>query len=229
MDNTRKWVLCVHRNKVKLESYSLLAAILMKIIPTIKGTLADPLATFKYFERLIATFCIIMPLILWLADGTMPHAFRPSISNYVYMANSFVFGMLLCIAAMLFIFNGAVYYKNETSMHISWHGQWYNIVLGVSLMGVICFPHKEYPIPHFTCAGLFFLGNAVVSICFHKDKDKGKSILLGILTVAALPLAFMHVISVLVAEWISLSVIGIHFMLSTIDMNAPVNEKKKKQ
>ncbi len=201
----------------------------MKIITQIKSKLSDSLATFKYFERLIATFCIIMPLILWLADGVMPHAFRPSISNYVYMCHSYVFGMLLSIAAMLFIFNGAVYYKNEPRMHISWHGQWYNVVLGLSLMGVICFPHLEYPLPHYTFAILFFLGNAVVTCIFYKDKHKIISIAIGILTVAAMPLAFTNMISLLTAEWISLVAIAIHFVLSTIDVDEQMNIKRPKQ
>lgn len=201
----------------------------MDIVKNIKHKLADPLSSFKYFERLIAVFCNLIPLLLWLTDGKTSHAFRPSISNYVYMENSYVFGMLLCIAAMLFIFNGAVYYKSEQHMHISWHGQWYNVVLGVSLMGVICFPHLQYPIPHFIFAGIFFFGNAIVTGIFYKDKDKKKSIFLAILTVAALPLAFIHVISLLVAEWISLFAIGVHFVLSTIDMDKPVNEKNPKQ
>ena len=99
----------------------------MNIISKIKVKMSDPLLTFRYFERFVAFFCIIIPLILWLADGGTDHPFRPSISNYVYMKHSYVFGMLMCIAAMLFIFNGAVYYKNEKQMNISWHGQWYNV------------------------------------------------------------------------------------------------------
>lgn len=201
----------------------------MQIIKTLKTKLADPLLTFKYFQRFTAFFCIIIPLILWLTDGSLPHSYRPSISNYVYMGHSYVFGMLLCIAAMLFIFNGAVYYKNEQYMEISKNGQWYNVVLGLSLLGVICFPHLQYPIPHFTFAGIFFLGNAVVTGIFYKDKDKKKSIALAILMVAALPLAFTNVISVLVAEWISLTIIGIHFVLSTLSMDEPVNKKSPKQ
>ena len=201
----------------------------MKIISHIRSKMADPLSTFKYFERLIATFCIMMPLILWLTDGAMPHAYRPSISNYVYMDHSYVFGMLLCIAAMLFIFNGAVYYKNESHLHISWHGQWYNVVLGLSLMGVLCFPHKEHPLPHYTFAATFFLGNALVTSLFYKDKHKFLSVAIGIFTVAAMPLAFTNVITLLTAEWISLFAIAIHFILSTIDMDEQMNKKRPKQ
>ena len=199
------------------------------IIKNIRHKLSDPLLTFKYFERAIAVFCNIMPLLLWLADGGIHHPFRSSISNYVYMGHSYVFGLLLCIAAMLFIFNGAVYYKSEQHLRISWHGQWYNVVLGLSLIGVICFPHLQYPIPHYIFAGIFFLGNAVVTGIFYKDKDKIKSILMALLIVAAMPLAFTHVISLLAAEWISLFVIGVHFVLSTIEMNQPVNIRKVKK
>ena len=200
----------------------------MKIIDNVKVKLADPLSTFKYFERFVGLFCIIIPLILYLADDTIPHTFRPSISNYVYMNNSHVFGMLMCIAAMLFIYNGAIYYKNEQHMNISWHGQWYNVILGLSLIGVICFPHEEYPIPHFTFAGIFFIGNALVKGIFYKDKDKKKSIFMAILIIAAIPFAFADIISLLAAEWISLTVIGIHFVLSSIDMDQQVTVGKPK-
>ena len=201
----------------------------MDIIKTFRRKLIDPLVTFKYFERLIAAFCIVIPLLLWVTDGNIQHSFRPSISNYVYMDHSYVFGMLLSIAAMLFIFNGAVYFKSEQYMHISWHGQWYNVVLGISLLGVICFPHEEYPIPHYLSAAIFFLGNALVTGIFYKDKDKTLSIILAVFTIASYPLAFMNVISILVAEWISLSVIAVHFVLSTIKMDQQVNIQKPKQ
>lgn len=201
----------------------------MITISTIKSKLADPLFTFKLFERFIAAFCILIPLILWLTDGPLPHAFRPSISKYVYMTDSFVFGMLLSIAAMLFIFNGAVYFKNEQFMHISWNGQWYNVILGLSLIGVTCFPCTQYPIPHYTFAIIFFLGNALVIAFFHKDNDKTISIIMAILTIASMPFAFFGVISLLVAEWISLVVISIHFILSTVNMDKQVNFKKQKQ
>ena len=201
----------------------------MNLISNFKDKLSDPLYTFKFFERSIAIFCIAIPLILWLTDGGLPHSFRRSISNYAYMGHSYVFGMLLCIAAMLFIFNGAVYYKNEPSMNISWHGQWYNVVLGLALIGTICFPHEEHPIEHYIFAAIFFVGNALVTGIFYKDKDKVASIIMAILTVLTIPLAFINVISILVAEWISLCVIAIHFILSTKKMNQPVNIDKPKR
>ncbi|HUQ97605.1 MAG TPA: hypothetical protein VM010_08065, partial [Chitinophagaceae bacterium] len=48
------------------------------------------------------------------------------------------------------------------------------------------------------------------------------------LTLISFPLAFANIISLLVAEWLSLFVIGVHFILSTIDMDAPVTVFKPK-
>jgi hypothetical membrane protein len=198
----------------------------MSLFTAIRSKLSNPLFTFKIFERFIAAFCILIPLILWFNDGGVNHSFRPSISEYAYMPHSYVFGMLLSIAAMLFIFNGAVYFKSVNSsdaLKISVHGQWYNVVLGVSLLCLICLPCDDYPVPHYIFAIFFFLGNAIVTGVFYKDKDKIASIILAILTVIALPFALFGVISLLVAEWISLTVIAIHFILNTINMNKPVN------
>ena len=215
----------------------------MKVITTIKGKLADPLYTFRLFERFIAAFCVLIPFILWLTDGSFPHSFRPSISQYALMKNNYVFGMLLSIAATLFIFNGAVYFNNKKYMHISENGQWYNVILGLSLIGVVCFPccnccldpckqhiahYCTCRIMHFVFAGMFFIGNAFVTAFFHKDKDKIISIILALLTIAALPFAIFNVISLLAAEWISLIVVSIHFILSTFNMDQQVNLKKTK-
>ena len=114
-------------------------------------------------------------------------------------------------------------------MGISWHGQWYNVVLGLALIGTICFPHEEHPIEHYIFAAIFFVGNALVTGIFYKDKDRVASITMAILTVLTIPLAFINVISILVAEWISLCVIAIHFILSTKKMDRPVNIDKPKR
>src|SRR5258706_8875359 len=83
----------------------------------LKTLLHDPLATFEWFERFLAIFCIAIPVILRLTDklekGGYNNAWRRSISDYVYMWHNYVFGLLLGMAAMLFIFNGFVYFKQE--------------------------------------------------------------------------------------------------------------------
>jgi hypothetical protein len=186
----------------------------MKLEDRLHRHLSDPLKTFKEFECLIAALCISIPIILRLADKDQ-NGFRDSISNYVYMQHSYVFGMLLCIAAMLFIFNGAVYFKNARQFGLNPQGKWYNVVLGLSLLLVIVFPHLEYPIPHYFFALLFFVGNAIVTGIYHKKNNRGISIILAILTLASFALTLGHIISLFWAEWISLTVIGIHFILQT--------------
>ena len=138
-----------------------------------------------------------MPALLWLAD-TGKREFRYSISDYVYMNHSYIFGMLLCTAAMLFIFNGAVYFKTEQKVNVNKQGKWYNVILGTSLLGVILLPHLQYPVPHYTFAGIFFIGNALVIGIFHKTEDRKISIILALLTVATLALAlpFLDILSV---------------------------------
>jgi cell division protein FtsW (lipid II flippase) len=154
----------------------------------------DRLATFRLFEILIALVCIVMPGLLKLTD-TGASGFRSCISDYVYMTHSYFFGMLLCIAGMLFIFHGAVYFRNAFSLT----------------------PYHQYFISHNIFAGIFFLGNAVVIAIFHKTKYRVISLILAVLTVLALALCLLfNTVSLFAAEWISLTVIGIHFILEAL-------------
>jgi hypothetical protein len=153
-----------------------------------------------------------IPALLRLADKGST-GFRESISDYVYMSDSYIYGMLLCMAAMCFVFNGAVYFRNEVSFGLSRAGKWYNVILGVSLLGVILFPPHQYVIIHYFFGGLFFLGNAVVAALFSYAQDRAASIVLAVVTVAAIGLHYIGLFSLLVGEWISLAVIAAHFIM----------------
>jgi len=141
--------------------------------------------------------------------------FRISLSDYVYSSNSYIFGMLYCMAAMLFIFNGAVYFKSQENLHASRTGKWYNVILGLSLIGVILCPEHESSFWHYAFSVLFFVGNIVVIAFLHKRRNRIISIVLALLTVAALALALIppKIINVLIAEWISLGAIATHLIL----------------
>lgn len=89
---------------------------------------------------------------------------RESISAYVMMDNPHIFGMLLAIAAMLFIANGVVYWNRKESFP---EGSWrsiLNIVLGVLLFGVIIFPVNQVYKLHMSIALAFFFGCGVASV-----------------------------------------------------------------
>jgi hypothetical protein len=199
----------------------------MPLRKKIKSHLNNGLKTFQLFQRIIATICIGIPFFLWLAEGS--EEFRTSISDYVYMPQSYFFGMLLTIAAMLFIFNGAVYFKHEDRYDINQHGKWYNIVLGFSLLGVIVFSHKEHGLPHYICAGTFFLGSALIIGIFHKEEDRVISIIMSALTIIGISLHWIIRLPLIWAEWFSLSVIAVHFILeSTRDRIYPEHHPQHK-
>ncbi|MCR8561060.1 hypothetical protein KXD93_25610 [Mucilaginibacter sp. BJC16-A38] len=181
----------------------------------------DPLAIFKLFERFLALFCVFIPIILYLTDdrdrdGHLPGP-RGSISDYVYMCHNYVFGMLLGIAAMLFIVNGFIYFKKEDNSKDS-TGKWYNIGIGLSLLGVVCFPWREHTIVHFSFAGIFFVGNALATGFFHTKRWPKSNITMSVLTVVVLALHFAKFapwLTLFWAEWVSLAVVGVHFWLES--------------
>jgi hypothetical membrane protein len=185
----------------------------MSLALRLSRAMHDPLQAFRMFEILLAAVCIVMPLFLRLAD-TDAVGFRTSISNYVYMPRSYIFGMQLTIPAMLFIFNGAVYFKNQDRLALAPAGKWYNIILGASLLGVVLLPHKEHHYSHYVFAAIFFIGNAIVIGVFHKPRYRIPSLIMSALTILTISLHFLiHTVSLFAAEWLSLAVIGIHFIL----------------
>jgi len=162
----------------------------------------DGIVGFAKLERILAALCIFMPLILILFDnGNM----RISISNYAYMDNNQVYVFLLTMASLMFIFNGTINGK-----------KWYNIILGICLAVVALFPHVEYRILHFTFAGIFFLGSAIV-ISYYTSK-KQFWIACGIAVIIVLSLVahfWFHWFSLFVAEWIALGIISVHYILES--------------
>ncbi|HTE24187.1 DUF7103 family protein [Flavitalea sp.] len=144
--------------------------------------------------------------------------FRASLSDYVYSSNSYIFGILYCMAAMLFIFNGAVYFKCEKYLKTNHNGRWYNIALGVFLIAVILNPQHQRPFWHYAFTILFFVGNVIVIAFLHQRKNRIISIILAMITVLAMILALIpsKIISILLAEWISLTAIAIYLILEAV-------------
>jgi len=187
----------------------------MDLIQKVKSGLSNRLTTFRLFERIIAAVCVAIPLLLMLWDSCHP-GFRHSISDYAYMCDSYIFGMLLCMAAMLFIFNGAVYFRSRDKLQVSIHGTWYNAVLGICLLGVIIFPTKQFPNTHIVFAAIFYVGNALIIAIFHHKKNRVVSIILGILTLVSFIPTLAWKVDIIWPEWFSLAVIGVHLILESL-------------
>ncbi len=85
------------------------------------------------------------------------------------------------------------------------------------MFGVLLFPHLEYPIIHYIFAGLFFIGSALVIALFNDRKHRKISVIIAIISLSSILLCAIlpDKISLLLAEWISLGVISIHYILES--------------
>ena len=96
---------------------------------------------------------------------------KPSISDYVTMDGAHIFGMLLTIAAMLFMSSGVVFWNKKITFR---EGTWrsvLNLILGLLLLGVVIFPCTTMPTMHMIVAIAFFFGCAIGTLG-RKAKDK---------------------------------------------------------
>ena len=194
------------------------------------GTFLDHCTALAKLERLIAIVSIMIPLVLYYADDN--EKFRVSISAYANMDKSYVFGSLLTMVAMMFIFNGFFYIRNiKTNLGDGKHSRWYNIVLGLSLLGVVYFHYELSPFLHYVSATIFFVGSAFIIAFFNNKKFRISSYMIALLSLIALLICYLNTvlpfeipftswISILVAEWISLSVIATHYILESLNVKS---------
>ncbi len=161
----------------------------------------ESVTRFAKFERVLAAVCMLIPLFLIVFDGGNV---RESISAYYNMTQNQWFYFLLTVTSMLFVVNGVVKQRYA-----------YNIVLGVLLAGVLLFNHCDHKVIHYIFAAGFFLGNgAVILICSSKHEVWFKSLLVVIIaiTIAA---CYFGWITLFCAEWVSLLIIGWHYILES--------------
>ncbi|PHR71402.1 MAG: hypothetical protein COA67_06775 [Lutibacter sp.] len=164
--------------------------------------LKESVKGFAKLERILAVICIFIPLILLIFDSW---TLRESISKYADMNNNHIYVFLLSIAGMMFVVNGTINNK-----------KWYNIVLGISLMGVALFHWKDFEWTHIIFAGIFFLGSAIVISYYTSKKQYWIACTIAIIIVLSLLAHFwLHWISLFAAEWIALGIIGIQYLLES--------------
>jgi len=151
-------------------------------------------------ERVLTIVCVLSPLVMWRID---PGPLRGSISAYFAMMENQWFYVPLAIGAMLFIVNG-----------ITRQGHWYNWVLGGALVGLLM---VHTPLPaHIVFAVIFFAGNVAVMIWWSDAPAEfryGFAAVIGLIAVGTLAAG---VLTLWWAEFISLLIIGAHFLLDSL-------------
>lgn len=153
----------------------------------------------KAFQALIF---ILIPLVLILVNGGV----LDSISAYAYKT-PMTFAWLLTLAGAIFFYDGFVEPK-----------RWYNMISGVSLFGVILFPHLDYEITHYIFAGVFFLWTAICMPIFSSKKERWYKALITLFIFCGIAGYFLFSwYSLFWAEWIGLLPISIHYILEVLE------------
>jgi len=161
----------------------------------------DRVKDFARLERILAAVCMAAPALMILGDEMQV---RESISAYYDMTKNVLFYVPLSIAFMLFLVNGVIKEKHA-----------YNTALGIALAGLVLFDHDGFKLIHFTCAAVFFLGNAAVMVIYSSKQELWFKIALVVIIIAALAAWGLGWISLFCAEWISLGIIGWHYILES--------------
>ena len=165
------------------------------------STTYESVTRFARFERVLAAVCISIPAFLILFDGGQV---RDSISAYYNMAQNQWFYFLMTVTSMLFVVNGVVKRR-----HV------YNIILGGLLAGLLLFNRDDHEVIHRIFATGFFLGNAAVILIFSSKKELWFKSLLVVIIAIAIAAWFFGWITSFCAEWISLGIIGWHYILES--------------
>lgn len=161
------------------------------------------LERFTKLEQNLAVLLAFTPLLLiWFDAGPI----RDSISAYYNMEHNVIFYVPLTMAAMLLVVNGVI---NKPT-------QWYNWVLGVFLFGVILFNQDDFSLLHNIFAALFFISNVLVIFLFSSIIKLQFRVVLGLIIILALAGWYLFdAFTLFWAEWISLGIIALHFILES--------------
>ncbi len=157
----------------------------------------------KTLEISLAIFLNFVPLILFWTDGS----WRSSISNYAYSRFSYVFCLLVTLAGSLFLFNGFFFKRH-----------WYNIIIGTALFGIVLTPHNDFNVLHSVFASIFFFGSVLaIQLSSNHRFILSKTLFSGAISLALLAHFLFGWYSLLVAEWIAILPISVHFISKSIN------------
>ena len=155
------------------------------------------------FGKLLYTQAIVflfIPLILILVnDGVV----LKSISAYAKYT-PMTFSSLLSLASAIFIYDGILEHKSR----------WYNIYIGLSLLGVVYFDMYNHFIIHYIFAGIFFLGSLFNMVYFSSKKQRFIKLLVAFIVLLGMSGHYIfNLYSLFWAEWFAMIPMSIHYIL----------------
>ena len=149
-----------------------------------------------------AIIFLFIPLMLIIVNGSV----LDSISAYVYK-QPIAFCVSLTLASALFFYDGFVYRE-----------RFYNMPIGISLMGVILTPHIDYPLWHHVFAAIFFIGSLFNIAHFSSKKERPIKLGVCLGVIAGMMGHFLfNWYTLFWAEWIGMIPITIHFALESLE------------
>lgn len=155
-------------------------------------------------EFSLAIMLFILPISLPVTSGEI----LESISYYAYSKSNYLYLIMLYGISLLLIFDG-IFDKVRR----------FNIILGVSMLGVVIFPVTEHRYLHDIFAILFFIENLIVVTYYSKVVTKHFKITIFTIVVVTLALFFLDVITLFFAEAIGLFCVSIFFFIRYSKIN----------
>lgn len=144
-----------------------------------------------------ASVLTLTPFLLMLKTGE----WLGSISAYYHSAAHDDFIILLVISALMYADDG-IYRKN-----------FWNITIGLSLIGVAYFDLVNHKTLHYIFAGYFFIGTCLSMIIDSSKKQRPYKIAVCVFILIVMCSHFIFdLFSLLVAEWIATIPMSLHFI-----------------
>jgi hypothetical protein len=128
---------------------------------------------------------IFLPLFNW--------GFQPSLSEFHYTSQKWTYIISMGIIALLMALDGSL---NITRR--------YNILIGLSMIGVLLFPVNEFINIHNSFAIMFFVGNAFIVTYYSKLLPRSKKVLFSLIISITLSLLILGKINIYVTELIGM-------------------------
>ena len=140
-------------------------------------------------ELFLTILFLVVPIILPLLSG----CWLLSLSEYHYTSQKWIYIVLMGLIGSLMALDGFIYKVRR-----------YNILIGLSMIMVICLPVNSYRISHDIFAIIFFLGNAFIVSYYSKLLTLAKKLFFIYVIISTLILFLLGYINLFITESIGM-------------------------